>query len=453
MPPPPPPAFYGKTKKKTKRDSYHCPPPPPPPAFYGAPNLNDERHRNYTRHFFLARLPNRNGCTPSSVSQDETQAVLLKTLAAELRLHEAFDGSVHGMTANFEAFASSLPHQTILTVLKFLGVPQRWLEFFTRFLSVPLNMGPIVRGTSDQILTRERGVPLGNGFESFFGEAILFFLDLVAHQKTGAYLFRLRDKCFFVGKEEQRNIAITETHNFAKVMGLTVQTTDNLAAKPIGLLRLADCRDAKAEHKTFWIDTAGVDTYALRVKKQLDACSTALSWIRTWNSTIGTYASHLFGPLANVFGKAHVDAVTKAYNRIHDLIFDDSNLTAHVKTLLATHLGRPLTDPPLALEAIMYLPLAYGGLGVKNPYVTLNLARDMPEHPGQGLDKYLEHERKYYELAEANFNRMTPEKRAEKLSLIFHDDKARIATVFGADVDLTKFLTFEACKFPTPNMK
>ena len=438
-PPPPPPRVHGKYKKK-ETNRYPCPPPPPPPECSGGLNLNDERYRNYIRNFFLSRLPKRVGCTPESVSSDETQAELLKTLATELRFGEAFDGSVHGLTANFESFASSLPHQTILTVLKFLGVPELWLDIFTRFLSAPLNMGPIVRGTSDQILARKRGVPLGHGFETFFTEALLFFLDLATHQKTNAYLFRLRDNCYFVGKEQERNDVLCEINSFAKVMGLNVHTMNSLDTQPIGLLRLATTPVAIS------IDNVSVDKYARRVKKQLKSCTAVISWIRTWNSTIGTYAAHHFGPLASVFGKAHLDAVTKAYNRIHELIFDGSNLTAHMKNLLATHLGRTLTDPPLALEAIMYLPLAYGGLGVKNPYITLNLVRHMMEHPEKEIESYLEQEKNYYEAAKDTFNSMTPEKQGEKLSALFHDNKARITTVLGADVDPTKFWTYEACK-------
>ncbi|KAF2689944.1 hypothetical protein K458DRAFT_356325 [Lentithecium fluviatile CBS 122367] len=426
-PPLPPPSTAWMSKARNKASRYPCPPPPPssPPA--SLQELNDGRYRNYMKHFFLSRLPTFDG-QPERTSQEETQAILLKTLATELRVREAFDGSAHGMTANFEAFATSLPHTTILTVLKFLGVPDRWLETFTHFLAAPLNMGPLVRGTSDQVLIRKCGVPVAHGLELFFSEALLFFLDLAVHQKTNTYLFRLRDKCYSVGTEDQRNHTIREIELFANTMGLTAYTHNYLDAQPISFLQVS------AKPISFTLDNKKIEAYAHRVKEQLAAAPTVLSWIHTWNATIGTYQPHLFGPLANVFGKAHLAAVTQAYNTIHAVLFPDSNLTAHIASLLLCHLNGPkhLPDLPSALEPLIYLPHAYGGLGVKNPYVTLNLARDMLEDPQAELMRYLEAEKKHYDTALKNFIAMSSAAKAEKLKQIFGEDTERIASIFEA---------------------
>ncbi|KAF2243813.1 hypothetical protein BU26DRAFT_523389 [Trematosphaeria pertusa] len=435
---PPPPVWKPKKKKRTG-----CPPPPPPPApIPGGPNLNDERYRAYIRDFFLPRLPKLNGSSPESVSANDTQATLLKTLVTEAKLREAFDGSAHGLTANFSSFASSLPHQTVLAVLKFIGVPEQWLDVFARFLAAPLNMGPVVRGTSDQILPRTCGVPVAHGLSAFFEEAVLFFLDLVIHQKTGGYLYRLRDKCYFVGTRSQRTNAQDEVIRFAKATGLPAEVTKPLHVQ-IGFLNIHVGPEGPEEPEpvSFSIIDAEVEAYARRVKKQLAACGTVFEWIRIWNNTVGTYASHLFGPLANVFGKAHLEAVTQAHNRMLDIIFDGGNLTSHVTSLLVTHLGRPLTDPPFALEAVLYLPTAYGGLGIKNPYITLNLAHNILDTPSSQLDSFLQAEKKYHACAEENFKRMTPDTRAQKLSSIFNDDPARIAAALGESTDPSTFLS------------
>lgn len=436
-PPLPPP-----NSKPRRKGRLPCPPPPPPPML-GTPNVNDERYRSYIKNLFLSRLPERNGCSPESVDSRETQAILIKTLVAETKLREALDGSAYGLTANFNSFASSLPHETILAVLKFIGMPQQWLDVFTRFLAAPLNMGPVVRGTSDQILTRTCGVPVAHGLETFFGEAILFFLDLVIHQKTDAYLFRLRDQCYFVGKKQQRDDAQEQVTKFADIMGLNVATSNTLNKALIGFVVLTADEDQPGTGVSHGINDALARAYALRVKKQLSACPTVVEWIRTWNSTVGTYAPHLFGPLANILGKAHVEAVTNVYNRMHEIIFDGGNLTDHITKLLVTHLGRPLSDPPFALEALIYLPHFYGGLGVKNPYITLNLARNVAENPTANLEKFVDGEKRYHEWALENYKRMTPHERDVKLEAIFRNDKARIATVLGADFDPAIFPTLE----------
>lgn len=220
VPPPAPQAPVYPRRNPRKNYARRSVPPPAPMLMQS--DIAAERHRNYTRHFFLSRLPKLYGSSPVQESSSETQAQLLKTLILEAKLRLALDGSVHGVAANFQSFASSLPHQAILTVLKFVGVPQQWLDVFSRFLNVPLNMGPVVRGTGDRILTRICGVPVGHGLEAFFGEAILFFLDMAVHQKTESHIYRLRDKCYFVGPEQQCDNVSAEISKFATVMGLKV---------------------------------------------------------------------------------------------------------------------------------------------------------------------------------------------------------------------------------------
>lgn len=431
-PPPPPPVWNMKPKKKKRRSL------PIGPSL-GA-NLNEERYRDYQRVFLLSRLPKREGCVPVITSANETQANLIKYLATESRVRAALDGEVHSLTANIKSFASSLPHETILTLLKFIGVPEIFIEVFTRFLKAPLNMGPLVRGTSDQVLTRSRGVPIAHGMELFFSELVLFFLDFAVHRKTGGYLYRLRDKCYFVGNAEQCRETREQILNFGNLMDLRVAVTDSLGVEPIGFINFGVSGKGSM---SFSIDDGKVEAYARRVKKQLAACTTVIDWIRTWNKTVGVYASHLFGPLANVFGKPHVEAVKQAYNRIHAIIFEKSNLTDHIKQLLATHLKQPLRDPPFALDALIFLPTAYGGLGVKNPYIALNLASDVQEEPESEMEAYLEAEKNFYNRAAAIFASQSQEMLEEKLTSIFGNSQDRITSVFG-DVGHNTFMTMEA---------
>ncbi|KAF1957047.1 hypothetical protein CC80DRAFT_535009 [Byssothecium circinans] len=438
VPPPPAPQVYpprpGKItqKKKAPMGKYVRRNALPMP---GTPNLNDERYRNYTRSFFLARLPMQVGCAPEVVDEKKTQALLLKTLATEAKLRLALDGTVGSVTAKFEAFAEALPHQTILTVLKFIGMPKQWLDVFTRFLKAPLNMGPVVRGTDDQILTRTCGVPVNHGFEVFFTEAVLFFLDLAVHQKTNAYMYRLRNKCYFVGKQEQVAPVTEAAQDFATAMGVDI-TTKNLHDEPIGFVNL----HANADVVNLTLDFTAITAYANLVKKQLASCSTTISWIRVWNNTIGTYAAHLFGPLANVMGKSHLDTVTQAYNHMYSIIFPPlSNPTTHITHLLTTHLKYPTTNPPISLEALLHLPSAYGGLGLKTPYTTLTLAHNLPPSPTSHLESFKTQEEKYYLRAKARFERMTPQAQQEKLSNLFNNDTTRQTASLGPTTDPSLF--------------
>ncbi|KAH8725111.1 hypothetical protein GQ44DRAFT_682121 [Phaeosphaeriaceae sp. PMI808] len=430
MPPPPPPMAVPLKPGKSKRKiSTAWPPPPPPPM----PNtMAATRKSNYINDFFMSRLPVMSGCAPKIEQPTEVQARLMKTLAVEAKLCEAFNGSVHTGSVYFKSLASSLPHQTILVVLKFLGIPEFFLEFFERFLSAKLNIGPAVRGAPDRVLPRSRGVQDGHALELFFTEAVMFFLELSVHQKTGSYLYRLKDACYFVGSYEQNRMCGAQVAEFADTLGLEV---DFAKAHVIGFLTIS------SDNVT--IDDYKIGTYARRVKKQLDTCTTVLDWVRVWNSTAGTYAAHLFGPLAEVFGKAHLDAVKKAYSRIFGIIFDGGNLTSHVKALLSTHVKRLISDPPFLVESLIYLPQAYGGLGVKNPFVTLNLARSLCENPDAQIKSYLDDEERYYKRAAENYALLPSDAYTRKLEIIFENDNARIESSLGASRDLTIFMTKE----------
>lgn len=377
-------------------------------------------------HFFLSRLPRRWGSEFKITHPNETQAMLIKHLVAETKVREAFDGEVHGATTKFDSFVESLPHQAILTVLKFIGVPDLWLEFFTRFLKAPLHMGPVVHGASDQIHNRTHGVPVAHGMERLFSELSLFFLDISVHQKTDGYLYRLHDECYFIGNNGQCQIASEAIAKFSESFGLTHKTTD-MSNTTIGAITL----EVKEGESSISINNDKVDAHAYRVKKQLSACTGVLDWIRTWNSTIGTYASHLFGPLTNSIGRPHLDAITQAYNRIHDIIFDGNNLTVHLRLMLQPHLPSPTNTLLSTLDPLLYLPTPYGGLGIKNPYTALNLALDIPADPTTGLQTYLASEKEYYDHAKSVFASWEPSTLTTKLENMSLLSPERQKDVFG----------------------
>lgn len=395
--------------------------------------MDEERHKTYMRESFLSRLPTQDGCRPKVVSNEEVQTNLIKTLTIETKLRTAFDGTFGCSVVDFHSLVSALPHKTIIAVLNFLGVPEIFIDFFARFLSANLNIGPSVRGTPDRILTRACGVPKNHGLELLFTESILFFAELAVNRKTGGHLHRLGARCYFVGTEEQNDQAIQELSVFSEHTNLEF---DDVLTQPehldIGFLELA--RDVVI------INSSKVETYAHHVKKQLSAQATVYDWVRVWNSTTGTYASHLFGPLVELFGRSHVEAVKSAYRQIFDVIFDGGTLTDHVQHMLRTRSDFANSCSVLALEAIIFLPQAFGGLGVKNPFVTLNLARNINPDPNTLIKGYLDAETNYYEAAMKNWSALTSDHISKKLSSVFLDNQETVSTALGAEYPMGTFL-------------
>ncbi|KAF2830634.1 hypothetical protein CC86DRAFT_367355 [Ophiobolus disseminans] len=423
-PPPPPIIVIGKKKKSTFRPWMSAVPPPPSRG-----SLASTRNNFYKKDFFMSRLPTEDGCTPNVAQSEEVQANLMKTLAAESKLREAFDGLVYAGSAKLESLASSLPHKTVLTVLKFLGVPEMSLDFFERFLCTKLNIGPAVRGAADRVLPRARGVPEGHALELFFTEAVMFFLEVVVRQKTGSFLYRLKNDCYFVGTYDQHEEYEAQVAEFADVLGLEASFKQTQA---IGFLDFT--------RPVTTIDDSKVEAYARRVKKQLSSCNTILDWVRVWNNTIGTYAAHLFGPLADIFGAPHLNAVRSAYKRIFEIVLDGRDLTNHVKNLLVARSMCPFPEMS-SLEAFIYLPQPYGGLGVKNPFITLKLAHELREKPDELITKYIEAEDAYYMRAAENWALLPADAHARKIEAIYQNNEERITASLGAARELGIFMT------------
>lgn len=426
LPPPPPPSL-----------------PPLPPYFHLPPMpmfsyevLDEKRRRTYLHDFFMARLPSQDGCRPKITAFEKVQANLIRTLAAEMKIRDAFGGQCSCLAMEVQSLASTLQHQTVLVILKFLGIPETFLDFFARFLAAELNLGPSVRGTPDRILARACGVPGQHGMELLFTEAVMFFAELAVEKKTGAHLYRIEDKCYFVGTEKQRQECEQELSRFSNHTKIDFNdVSTGFEQFDIGCLELTA--------NTVGINHSMVEDYAHRAKKQLSAQTAVYDWVTVWNKTIGTYGAHLFGPLIQLFGKSHLEAVKTAYQQIFDIVFEGSNLTEHLGHLLRTRSDFARTCPPLALEAMMYLPQAFGGLGVKNPFITLSLAREMSAGPNALIQEYLDVESTYYNAALRNWSNVEPAHISKKLSSIFQNNNEAIAAALGTDCAVGTFFSKE----------
>ncbi|KAF3032442.1 hypothetical protein E8E11_001632 [Didymella keratinophila] len=464
LPPPPPPGMGfppgfvvmpSSLKKKAKKKIpkaypapvFIAPPPPPPPpppgrmSIYSSASdtLDNERLRVYKRDFLMSRLPTVDGCRPKIVPSEDVQAHLIKVLAAEIKLRAAFDGQPTCSVVDFHSLASALPHQTSLTALKFLGVPEAFIDFFARYLAADLNIGPSVRGTRDRVLTRACGVPDRHGLEILFTEAVMFFAELAVFKKTGLPMYRLGSRCYFVGTDKQNEVVAQELAGFSQHTKLEF---DDVSVQPerlqIGLLELSGNAPV--------IMQSAVETYAHHVKSRLSASTTVFDWIRVWNSTAGTYAAHLFGPLVDLFGQDHLQSVKASYHEMFNIIFGSgSGLTSHVQDMLRARSEFARTSSPLALEAIIYLPQSFGGLGVKSPFVALNLDGKIDCDAEDMIKDYLDTETKYYDAALENWSALTPDNITKKHAAVFPDgNDDAIAASRDPDSDPTAFMTKEA---------
>lgn len=128
-----------------------------------------------------------------------TQA-LLHTLATEIIVGRALGQDLTLVRTDFASFGPSLPHLTITTVLKSLGVSDRWVDFFHRTLEAPVKF--LEDGSDASVNTRVRGTPPSSPMSDFMAEAVLFCLDFSFNQETnGTRMYRMHDDIWIWGSE------------------------------------------------------------------------------------------------------------------------------------------------------------------------------------------------------------------------------------------------------------
>ena len=143
-------------------------------------------------------------CAESAVAIKQK---LLHLLVTEAHLNKTLHGTNTIVRTDLEWFGPSLPHESILTILAFFGVPQQWLDFFRTFLRMPLKFKEEESSTAE-LRTRERGTPISYALSALFGEVILFCMDFAVNQRAGGlFLYRIHDDLWFWDAEAAKCVA------------------------------------------------------------------------------------------------------------------------------------------------------------------------------------------------------------------------------------------------------
>ena len=152
----------------------------------------------------------------------EAKQGLLHILATEILINTRLNGEVACFRTAFESWNSLLPHETILTVLDFFGVSQKWKSLFKTFLQAPLKFADDDEATEPRL--RRRGTPGSHALSDVFGEVVLFCLDFSVNQNTeGGLLHRLYDDVWFWNKDYEKCASAWESvTKFAEVTGTEV---------------------------------------------------------------------------------------------------------------------------------------------------------------------------------------------------------------------------------------
>lgn len=357
-----------------------------------------------------------------SLMQLKQQIVhLVSTEAAiSMRLH----GELTAFHAVFEDWESLLPHETICTVLRFLGVSQHWLGFFEQYLQAPLRFMDENHASPK---VRRRGVPTSHALSDVLGETVLFCLDLAVTQAaSGQPLWRYGDDLWFWSPNHNTAVAAWKAvEEFADATGTSIND------RKTGTVRISRKKDTQLEIDQalpegdirwgflflspqtgrFEIDHKMVDAHIDELRRQLNDKSSVFSFIQTWNAFAAKFFSSNFGKSANCFGRQHVDDMLATHKRIQQQIFSSgtgaggmgtsSSIIDHLRKTIQQRFG--IADIP---DGYFYFPLALGGLDLQSPFIPLLQIRDsVLESQDKLFEDMFETEKEAYNRLKQQFDR------------------------------------------------
>lgn len=366
----------------------------------GTPEYED----SYDSHGFAPKVRN-----PSNPVQAKQNLLLL--LSADITINKRLYGEITCFRAQYESLYPSLPHATILAVLKFLGVSEKWTGFFEKFLAAPLKF---IDDPDVEPRLRRRGTHGSHVLSEVFGEVTLFCLDfLVNKESKGQSLWRVNDDLWFWSRSQDTCVTTWKAiQRFSKTMGLpigeksggahiTAQDRHKTTIQPSlpngrikwGMLYL------NPESGRFEIDQDMVDGHIDELKRQLqDKETSVFGWIQAWNAFASTFFTYNFGTPANCFGQQHVDMMLQAHEHIQREIFSsergtgDRSVITYLRDTIQSRFGN--TSIP---DGYFFLPIDLGGLELSSPFINLVGLRDsIITSPDSLLDDFFKAEQEKY---------------------------------------------------------
>ena len=394
---------------------------------YGLPvthdqNVRNERRRRYKSDYFMSQLPSSLWDVHNQYQEEsdenngdlmdamDVKQSLLHLISAETAINTQLHGSFTVLQSDFKWFGPSLPHSTIVTVLRFLGFSAHWLRFIETFLVAPLKF--VHDGPNAQTQIRRCGVPIQHRLADALGEAVLFCLDFAVNQSTQSNLHRMHDDLWFWGSLDASIKAWETIQEFSGVMGLALNKEKtgsvhilrnaNSASGSIPLNKLPQGRvrwgflvlDSTGKWK---IDDEQVEGHIRELQTQLEACKSIFAWVRAWNVYVARFIANNFGVPAVCLGRPHIDMALEAFEKIQTRLFATNDLSStsvieHLRAKLAARFGAE--DMP---DGFFYFPVETGGLGLQNPFIPLMVLRKFsPSDPTEHIERALELEKDDY---------------------------------------------------------
>ncbi|KAG5636630.1 hypothetical protein H0H81_007371 [Sphagnurus paluster] len=366
---------------------------------YPAAGIEHSRRKDREEHLFLGQLSslaNKPSTyddlldAPTGTTPDSPAAIkqkLLHIMTTECQLNSTVHGSHAAILSDLEWFGPSLPHASILTILKFFGIPSDWCSFFERFLAAPLRFK---QDPEDQPRIRKRGTPISYAISVLCGEAVLFGMDFAVNQRTdGLFLYRMHDDLWlWNANAEKCAVGWKEMNVYADHVGLKfndLKTGSAYVGKgeptglPVGEVRWGLLRFDK-DAASFVIDQKDVDTHIAELRRQLASTKSVFGWMNAYKKYMAFFHRNFGGRPAACFGDAHTADIIATLARIQRELFPDieGGAVAYLRSVIKTRFG--ISDLP---QGYFYLPISSGGLELHHPMIDMFALKKQTDSDGK----------------------------------------------------------------------
>ncbi len=300
---------------------------------------------------------------------DEGVNPMVKLVHAEIELLRAAypDKPLHVLKLDIRDYFASVPHATLLSMLRGLGMTDDGIDFTQRYLKIPYCT------KTDRVESASRGVPMELGYSHWLCEKLMRLLEQFIHTKAKVRIIRqIDDLCILGPSDREVAAALDATQSFLADIGLSLNDDksgavtiggDKMAELPLsnprwGVLELTGDGQSQTSEEAFRI-------YLGDSRKEVDARHAILAKVLAYNDQL----KHLVWGLglAMDLGDRHRESANKALQTFENDFFDNGeSIFDGLKSLIEERHQGELQEVPLAW---MLWPITAGGLGLRSATV------------------------------------------------------------------------------------
>ena len=289
----------------------------------------------------------------------------LMFINAEIQLGRAAfpERPLYVVKVDLKEFYPNLPHDLLLTILQRYGLSAAQLDFFRKYLRLPL-------AHNGQVARSQRGLPLGPHLSDVLGDLVLGLLEQYVQREAQVRIVRMIDDiCVLTPSAEEAVKAWQAVQRFCAACGLALNL-EKCGSVCIGGARPDALPVAAPDWLLLRLDQQGqwdvnwpvLETYLEQARQQVAQAPSFVARVQTYNAQV-RYLVMALG-LRVPLGEAHRRSVARVMQRLHQSFFGrQQGMVAALRQIIQERfLGQDsLTAIP---EAWFYWPITAGGAGM-----------------------------------------------------------------------------------------